>query len=135
MWGQNGWLSYTLHTCNMHFTALEVTAETEMSIKQRLDATDPSDIPSFLAKEMDYGFQDSKKKKKSVDIFLFPQVALMVKKPPASAGGQEMRVRSGGPPGGGNGNPHQHSCLRIPLTEEPGGLQSRGVTKSWTRLK
>ena len=59
----------------------------------------------------------------------------MVKKPPASAGGQEMRVRSGGPPGGGNGNPHQHSCLRIPLTEEPGGLQSRGVTKSWTRLK
>ena len=118
----------------MHFTALEVTAETKMSIKQRLDATDPSDIPSFLAKEMDYGFQDSKKKK-CVDIFLFPQVALTVKKPPASAGGQEMRVRSGGPPGGGNGNPHQHSCLKNPMDREAwwatvqGGHKESDTTK------
>ena len=31
-----------------------------------------------------------------------------------------------------------HSSIlawRIPWTEEPGGLQSTGVTKSWTRLK
>ena len=27
-------------------------------------------------------------------------------------------------PGGGNGNPLQYSCLRIPWTEEPGRLQS-----------
>ena len=29
-----------------------------MPMKQRLDVTDPSDTPSFLAKEMDYGFQE-----------------------------------------------------------------------------
>ena len=29
-------------------------------------------------------------------------------------------------PGGGNGNPLQYSCLRIPCTEEAGGLQSIG---------
>ena len=29
-------------------------------------------------------------------------------------------------PGEGNDNPLQYSCLRIPWTEEPGGLQSMG---------
>ena len=29
-------------------------------------------------------------------------------------------------PGGGNGNSLQYSCLEIPRTEEPGGLQSMG---------
>ena len=29
-------------------------------------------------------------------------------------------------PGEGNGNPLQYSCLKIPWTEEPGGLQSVG---------
>ena len=29
-------------------------------------------------------------------------------------------------PGEGNGNPLQHSCLEIPWTEEPSGLQSTG---------
>ena len=29
-------------------------------------------------------------------------------------------------PGGGNDNPQQCSCLEIPWTEEPGGLQSVG---------
>ena len=29
--------------------------------------------------------------------------------------------------GGGNGNPLQCSCLEIPCTEEPGGLQSMGL--------
>ena len=29
-------------------------------------------------------------------------------------------------PGGRNGNPLQYSCLEIPWTEEPGGLQSMG---------
>ena len=27
----------------------------------------------------------------------------------------------------GNGNPLQYSCLEIPWTEEPGGLQSMGL--------
>ena len=29
-------------------------------------------------------------------------------------------------PGGGNGNPLQYSCWKIPWTEEPSGLQSLG---------
>ena len=32
-------------------------------------------------------------------------------------------------PGEGNGNPLQNPCLEMPWTEEPGGLQSVGVTK------
>ena len=33
---------------------------------------------------------------------------------------------SGRSPGEGNDNPLQYSCLEIPWTEEPGGLQSMG---------
>ena len=33
----------------------------------------------------------------------------------------------GRPPGGGNGNPRQYSCLGSPTDEEPGGLQSMGL--------
>ena len=32
-------------------------------------------------------------------------------------------------PAGGSGNPLQYSCLRIPWTEEPGGLQSMGLQR------
>ena len=32
----------------------------------------------------------------------------------------------GRPPGEGNGNPLQYSCLENPMEEEPGGLQSTG---------
>ena len=51
----------------------------------------------------------------------------MVKNPPASAGGSRD---SGSVPGlerspdGGNGNPPQYSCWKIPWAGEPGGLQS-----------
>ena len=31
--------------------------------------------------------------------------------------------------GGGRGNPFQHSCLGNSMAEEPGGLQSMGVSK------
>ena len=58
---------------------------------------------------------DFKTQKNSIDIFLFLQVALMVKKLPVNARGQEMWVWSGGPPGGGNGNPLQYSCLENPM--------------------
>ena len=37
---------------------------------------------------------------------------------------------SGRSPGEGNDNPLQYSCLRIPWTEEPGGLQSMGRKES-----
>ena len=32
-------------------------------------------------------------------------------------------------PGGGHGNPLQYSCLGIPWTEEPGGLQFTGLQR------
>ena len=35
-------------------------------------------------------------------------------------------------PGGGHSNPLQYSCLEIPWTEEPGGLQSLGHRESDT---
>ena len=45
-----------------------------------------------------------------------------------------MEVRAlepGRSPGEGNGNPRQCSCLKIPCTEEPGGLQdSQGSDKT-----
>ena len=37
-------------------------------------------------------------------------------------------------PGGGTGNPLQHSCLEIPWTEKPGGFRVHRVTKSQTQL-
>ena len=54
---------------------------------------------------------------------------LVVKNPPANAGDVEKRAFDPGlgrSPGAGNGYPLQYSCLRIPWTEEPGGLQSMG---------
>ena len=50
---------------------------------------------------------------------------------------QETWVHSLGqedPPGEGHGNPVQYSCMRIPWTEESGGPQPWGCTKSPTRL-
>ena len=65
------------------------------------------------------------------------QVALVVKNPPSCAGD----ARNSGPiPGSGRspevGHGHllQYSCLKIPWTEEPGGLQSMGSQKSWIRI-
>ena len=53
----------------------------------------------------------------------------MVRNPSANAG--DIRDVSSIPglgrsPGGGHGNPLQHSCLENPWTEEPGGLESMG---------
>ena len=52
---------------------------------------------------------------------------LVVKSTPANAGdiGDVGSIPGlGRSPGVGNGNPLQCSCLEIPWTEEPGGLQS-----------
>ena len=57
---------------------------------------------------------------------------LVVKNPLASAGDTRD---AGSIPGlgrtaeGGHGIPLQHSCLRIPWTEKPGGLQSTGLQR------
>ena len=50
----------------------------------------------------------------------------MVKNLPATAGDVGLIPGLGRSPGEGNGNPLQYSCLEIPWTEEPGGLQSVG---------
>ena len=58
----------------------------------------------------------------------------MVKNPPANAEDTGSSSGSGRAPGGGNGNPLQYSCLGNPMHEEPSGLQSMGLQKSWTHL-
>ena len=66
------------------------------------------------------------------------QVALVVKNPPANA--RDNRDAGSIPglgrsTGGGHGNPFQYSWLRIPWTEEPGGLQVHRVAKRQTQLE
>ena len=66
--------------------------------------------------------------KTGIVIVLASQEALVVKKPPASAGGiRELGSipGSGRSLGGGNDNPLQYSCLGNPA-EEPGRLHSMG---------
>ena len=46
----------------------------------------------------------------------------MVKNPPANAGEAGSIPGLGRSLGEGHGNSLQYSCLKIPLTEEPGGL-------------
>ena len=48
----------------------------------------------------------------------------------SNAGDVGLTPGSGRSPEEGNSNPLQHSCLEIPLTEEPGGLQSMGLQES-----
>ena len=59
----------------------------------------------------------------------------MVKNPPANAGDMGPVPGLGRSPGGGHGNHSGILAWRVPWTEEPGGLQSMGVTKSQTQLK
>ena len=62
----------------------------------------------------------------------------MVKKPPASAG--DVRdvgsdPGSGSFPGGGHGNPLQHSCLENPMDRGAWEVTVEGLAQSQTRLK
>ena len=59
-------------------------------------------------------------------------VVLKKKKSACSAGDAVLICGLGRSPGEGNGNPLQYSCWEIPWIEEPGGLQSMGLPKSWT---
>ena len=66
------------------------------------------------------------------------QVVLVVKNPPANAG--DFRDSgsipgSGRPPGGGNGNPLQYSCLENPMNRGAWQATVHGVAKSQTQLK
>ena len=64
------------------------------------------------------------------------QVVLVVSNLPAHTGdGRDLGSipGSGRSSGGGHGNPLQYSCLENSMTEEPGGLQSKG--KNQTQLK
>ena len=57
----------------------------------------------------------------------------VLKNPPGNAEDWSSIPGSESSPGEWNGYPLQHSCLGNSWTEEPGGLQSVGVTKSRTR--
>ena len=53
----------------------------------------------------------------------------MVKNLPANAGDVGLSPGSGRPPGGGNGNPLQYSCLENPTDRGAWGATVHGVTK------
>ena len=56
----------------------------------------------------------------------------MVKNLACKAGDLDLIPGSGRSPGEGNGNPSSILALRIPWTEEPGGLQSMGLQSDTT---
>ena len=56
-------------------------------------------------------------------------VAQVVKNPSANAQDTSLIPGSGGSPGGGNGNPLQHSCLRNPRDRGTCGATVHGVAK------
>ena len=65
------------------------------------------------------------------------QVVLVVKNPPSNA--RDTRdvgsiPGSGRPPGGGNGNPLQYSCLGNPMDRGAWWATVHWVAKSWTQL-
>ena len=65
-----------------------------------------------------------------VDCFVLPLVGFpggsVVKNPPANVGDAGSVPGWGTSPGEGSGYPLQYSCLGIPWTKEPNGLQSMG---------
>ena len=73
-------------------------------------------------------FKDLVKKKKRLG---FPGGSA-VKNLPANAAEACSIPESGRPPGGGNGNPLQYSCLENPKDREARGAIVRGIAKSWT---
>ena len=56
----------------------------------------------------------------------------VVKNPPANAVDMGLIPGSGRCPGEGNDNPSSILAWESPWTEEPGGLQSMGLQRSWT---
>ena len=65
-------------------------------------------------------------------------MALVVKNPPANAGGiRDVGLIPGlrRSPGGGHGNPLQYSCMVNPMDRVAWWATVHRVAKSWTRLK
>ena len=66
-------------------------------------------------------------------------VALVLKNPPANARDLIRDMDSisglGGPPGGGNGNPLQYSCLEDPMDGGARRATVQGVAMTWTSLR
>ena len=58
----------------------------------------------------------------------------MVKDPPAHVGDTGSIPGSGRPPGEGNGNPLQYSCLENPMDRGAWWATVHGAAKSQTRL-
>ena len=56
----------------------------------------------------------------------------VVKNPPANAVDTGLIPGSGRYPGERNDSPSRILAWEIPWTEEPGGLQSMGLQRSWT---
>ena len=66
------------------------------------------------------------------------QAALVVKNSPASVGDIKdmgLTPELGRSPGGGHGNPFQHSCLENPMDRGAWQATVPGVAKNQTRLK
>ena len=64
-------------------------------------------------------------------------MVLVVKNTPANAG--DLRAFGltpglGRSPGGGNGNPHQYSCLENPMDRGAWWATAHRVTENWTPL-
>ena len=70
-----------------------------------------------------------------LSLFGASQVVLVVKNPPAHAGGAGSIPGWGRFPGEGNGDPLQYSCLENPMDRGAGLATVHGVAKSWTWLK
>ena len=58
----------------------------------------------------------------------------VVKNPPANAGDAVSLPNLGRSPGGGNGNPLQHSCLKNPMDRSAWPAIVHSVAKSCTQL-
>ena len=62
-------------------------------------------------------------------------MTLVIKNPSADAGDPgdvDSIPGSGRSPGGGHGNPLQHSCLENPMDRGAWWATFHGITKSWT---
>ena len=56
----------------------------------------------------------------------------VIKNPPANAGDMDLTPGPGIPPGEGNGNPLQYSCLENPMDRAVWRATVHGITKSRT---